>query len=286
MLTIKCFRVLQDVNYPTPRWMWTNMSYNVRPVDFSFNTTSRLSQELAKQCLNELDDLNRYVSMCQTPSFREEHQDLHWMEVGSGPTKDRYHWYGLTSEQLDKTCENLEKVLPDYQEIYDRDYDAFRQEDFDVQLYANVLLLDNVYLGHIYTWISPNDPNYCFCMGIRSTVKSIPNKYLGKRYPSVTKILLESVRIFALKNNATKVIIAFPLSVMLDQEGFVRKPVRTSLLGKSISPRNDSICYSCQTLTDIYKPISQEEITFYYIRPERIPNIMNKPFFSIQDFFK
>lgn len=109
-----------------------------------------------------------------------------------------------------------EKIIVGYQDIFDRDLEAFEKKDFTVDLYAIVLLVQGEYFGHVYSWISPTNPNLAFCIGIRSRVDWVfyKNKYPNRVGTPISSLLFEGVRRFASIGGATSMIIYQPLEVI------------------------------------------------------------------------
>ncbi|QIN54402.1 hypothetical protein [Cedratvirus kamchatka] len=112
----------------------------------------------------------------------------------------------------------IEKIAGGYQDVFERDLEAFEQDDFNVDLYAVVLLNRGEYFGHVYTWISPEDPNLAFFIGIRSRVDWI---FYKSKYPNspltktpISSLLFEGVRRFASIKGAKSMIIYQPLQVI------------------------------------------------------------------------
>jgi hypothetical protein len=97
-----------------------------------------------------------------------------------------------------------------YREVMDRDYLAFNQEDFNVELYATVLLYQGEYYGHVYCWRSPVNETRVLVMGIRSRLDSYRLPLRG-----ISSILLEGVRRYACCIGSSFLCIVRPIGVML-----------------------------------------------------------------------
>ncbi|QIN54424.1 hypothetical protein [Cedratvirus kamchatka] len=93
-------------------------------------------------------------------------------------------------------------------DVFSRDQDVFRPRvTYNVTVYATVLFVDDEYYGHIYSWVSPNNPDYCVCIGIRSRVDSFFIREEREESISVAALLLEGVRRFALNFSCTEIIV-------------------------------------------------------------------------------
>lgn len=176
--------------------------------------------------------------------------------------------FNITPQQEEETCQLFLQRCNDYTEIISRDQDALNYDEIKVDLYAHVLIYNNIYQGHIYSWLSDTDPNYCFAMGIRNRFDAIFTRYLENNLKNVFHYLLESVRRFALSKGANKIIITYPKSIMiklLPALGFEKTIVSSKLLGQSLSPRSSGDCTNCYQLIDIIKPIISINMKFLLI---------------------
>lgn len=134
-------------------------------------------------------------------------------------SKDNYTHEDYRYLDHESLCNTFtQKIIVGYQDIFERDLEAFAQTDFNVDLYAVVLLNRGEYFGHVYTWISPENPNLAFCIGIRSRVDWI--FYKSKHGEStlvktpISSLLFEGVRRFASIKGAKFMIIYQPLEVI------------------------------------------------------------------------
>ena len=87
-------------------------------------------------------------------------------------------------------------------------------------LYAIVLVVNEEYYGHIYTWKREEYPDTLFTMGIRAR-PDLP--FLRREYEVELKVsnhLLEAVRLYADQQGLTRVVIPQPLSHM---QGILRR---------------------------------------------------------------
>lgn len=141
----------------------------------------------------------------------------------------------------------------DYLEVMSRDQDAFVM-DHNVDLYAIVLLLNGVYQGHIYCWISPIDKNYCFTMGVRNRVDSS----FIRQIPNISHYLLEGVRNFAIHTGAVHVMVIYPRPIMQLALPKLRfwpdRVLKNETIGKSIHP-DYPMCKNCYRYQTIDTPI-------------------------------
>ncbi len=97
-------------------------------------------------------------------------------------------------------------------ELIVRDSYAMKQEDFNVNTYAVVLLYKGEYYGHICTRVSPVDSDLCFTMGIRGRI-DLPFIRDRKLY-SIAGILLEGVRLFGVHMGCRSINIVNPFPIM------------------------------------------------------------------------
>ncbi len=130
------------------------------------------------------------------------------------------------------------KIKDDIVEVFSRDEDAFNQKGFNVTLYAVVIVKGGEYQGHIYSWLSPTDPDWFFAIGIRSRVDSV---FVEDRLKRVSNYLLEGVRQLALAFKCKSMVITIPLPIMtkiLSQNGFVQTNIKSQVIGNGLVPDN------------------------------------------------
>lgn len=99
------------------------------------------------------------------------------------------------------------KTIDSYDDVFNRDFNAFYQEKKINDVDINVcILFDNKYnfLGYIYFWITNN---MCIGFGIRSNV----NNFFNKIHIKITQYLFEGLRKYAYNNNHNYICIPDPL---------------------------------------------------------------------------
>ena len=216
--------------------------------DINWNTKDNyeLSEMLAKQVYNEYMDLCIINELCNN-------ENEHEMYVIGGLKNGKpsyFRSYDIKSSQKREGSIKFLQWHRDYLEVFSRDHDAFTQKNFNVELYAVILLMDNMYQGHIYTWLSPQDNNYSFAMGIRNRVDSIFTKYTGEKCNNVSKYLLEGVTPFGNENGATNIMVVHPKPIMkqlLPSLGFEKTEISGRIIGNGITPFS-IICTNCYIL--------------------------------------
>jgi len=175
-VSIKCFQVSKNVKnaFNVRRTDIQSSIYQKKHIiNWSSNNPDELSKTLNEQIYNEFIDIHILKMQCEDEDdklfvFRLNNKNKEFFD---------YRSYNLQSNEQKEGCNKLLKHYKDYVEVFSRDQDALEQYKFDVKLYAVVLLVDNIYQGHIYAWQSPYDTNYCFAMGIRNKVDTIFTKY-------------------------------------------------------------------------------------------------------------
>ena len=133
-----------------------------------------------------------------------------------------------------------------YEDLYKKDISAFIQKDFNVELYAIVLIYKNIYQGHIYLWKSPVDPDFCFVMGIRASLDSYLDKNPDVNLSNVSYYLLDAARQMSKLLGARKLTIVMTFQIMqkiASTIGFVRYPVNLVLIGRSIHSTTSHLNY-------------------------------------------
>lgn len=228
-------------------------------IDWNKSDPYELTLELNKQIYNEYMDMNVIRTICEDDD--EENMFVVGMEDGE-PTY--YKNYNVTNQEKIEGCDKFLAHERDYVEVMSRDEDALEQKDFNVKIYAIVLIVDGIYHGHIYAWISPHNKKYCFAMGIRNRVDTIFTKYRGDNVRNVSGYLLEGVRRYALCMGAESMVIVYPKPIMvkiLPTMGFEKVSVDGPIIGTSINPFSFK-CNNCYRLIQISKPIITNDINF------------------------
>lgn len=250
-ISIKCFHVEQTDKFKVSSAVDSDNLLLRNKTNWSQH--ENLTNTLIDEVTNEIRDLNLINIGCEDDQL-----------IGINHDNDEAFDYNVDSEQKRKICHKIKTAFKDYYEVYSRDQDALCQEDFDVKIYAIVLLLDDKYQGHIYAWISPKDKNYCFTMGIRNKVESIIYRVKGSGLSNVSGYLLEGVRQFALAQGANKLYVVYPRQIMttiLPKLGFKQSTLNANIIGTSIQPFS-FICNSCYEYIDINTNIISNDINF------------------------
>lgn len=183
------------------------------------------------------------------------------------------------NNQYEKEKSLLDKMYPDkggkyygYLDVFQRDEYALsgkiEGKDIEMDIYAIVLLYRDIYQGHIYSWISPDDPSLCLSMGIRNRVDYPLNKEILP--DRISHLLLEGVRRFSIEKGCNTIGVVTPMDIMypiLDKKGFKRKYVDEEVIGVSLLvtslvdedlPMNPDVYIK----NDIQTPISESELQF------------------------
>ena len=182
--------------------------------------------------------------------------------------------YGLPDKLTkDKVCRKFKQRYRAYGEVLNRDQDALTKVVNNVELYVTLAFQDDIYQGHIYTWISPTDSNYCFSMGIRNRVDALILRELDSSdlVRGVSYYLFEGVRRLALAKGCSEIYVATPTRIMrpiLEKLQFVKSPVRFSLTGKSLAKTQffgQGIMDNAYKLTDPIIPVVTNDLHYLLI---------------------
>nr|WIL03373.1 hypothetical protein Cplu_333 [Cedratvirus plubellavi] len=180
--------------------------------DYTFSisdSTETLNEKLWGKIIEERINLYHLATQCK--SKKDLYKLLRW------PNKEDFTYEDYRYLDYEPLCATFtEKIIVGYQDVFERDLEAFGQVDFNVDLYAVVLLVGGEYFGHVYCWISPTNPDLAFCIGIRSRVDWIfyKNKYQNRDRTPISSLLFEGVRRFALFKGALYMVIYQPLQVI------------------------------------------------------------------------
>lgn len=233
------------------------------------NWASINSQDLSVDLNNQVR--NNYIELKMLIGSCENKESEHPFSVQNINNEIDLKYYPIDSKQEREACKSLLSRKRDYIEVLSRDQDALNYDHVNVQLYAIVLIYNNIYYGHIYAWLSKINNDYCFAMGIRNRVDSAFIKYTENNLSNVSHYLLEGVRRFALSKGATNVVITYPKPIMqkiLPTLGFERteKEILDKWIGDSINPPSMLYyCTNCYKLKDTTKPIATNDMTFVLV---------------------
>jgi hypothetical protein len=261
-LQLICFKL-----HPTVNPFRMNKVYNFfeQPA-FPVNWLSIDSLELSVSLNNQVK--NNYIEfMAMTLSCEDDEYDKPFSVV-TIENQVYINYFDSTLQQKEENCKLFKQREKDYLEVISRDQDALTYDHVKVQLYAHVLVYNNIYQGHIYSWLSPYNTDYCFAMGIRNRIDSIFTRHLENNLKNISHYLLEGVRRFAISKGANHFIITYPKPIMikiLPTLGFERLSISNKLIGQSISPGSFGNCNNCYKLIDVIKPITDYEMTFLLI---------------------
>ncbi|SHO33358.1 Hypothetical protein BQ3484_290 [Cedratvirus A11] len=219
-----------------------------------------LSQTLSDQCHHNLFNFRFLSALCQ------EGEEPYSIISGGGRGEDSTSRFQVRNYQSNKPCAKLLSAYSSYMDVFSRDQDVFRPRvTYNVTIYATVLLVDDEYYGHIYSWVSPNNPDYCVCIGIRSRVDSFFIREEREQNISVAALLLEGVRRFALTFSCTEIIVLRPLRVMksiLPKFAFVKVGhVSGKIIGKAPNNTYAEDCSECM-IRESKESISDEVGTY------------------------
>lgn len=243
----------------------TNLNkLKIGPIDWTANDSQILSESLNNQVKNMYLLFRTLKIACD----RTRNVQFLGMEMMNGELAPIF--YSLTPEQEQEGCSTFAKRAYYYQEIFSRDQDALTSDEVTAQLYAIVLFKDSIYQGHIYSWISPIDSNYCFALGIRNRPDAIFLQYSNRILPKIAFYLIEGVRRFALTQKAKNVVIPFPQPVMkriLPSMGFsVTENLPVEITFGGLAPNfGAGTCLSCYEYSDLNRNIISDAIDFKFI---------------------
>lgn len=206
------------------------VSFRVTAVNNKFNILN-LNYKGSKPLWNIIDmnTTSYQLSTMITEQIKWEYGKLVELMKKYGTIDAEIDRYDSTFRPYKNTNGIMIDKIEGYFDVFSRDHSVYN-DDLEVETYCIVAMENGKYLGHIYTWISPEDKNLCLCMGIRSTIEF--------RKKGISKFLLEGVRNFALLNGCNKILVPRPLPVMeriLLQIGFQEQELIESISGISIN---------------------------------------------------
>jgi len=265
-VSIKCFEVSKNVKnaFNVRRTDIQGGTYQKKHIiNWNSNNRDELSTTLNQQIYNEFIDIHILKMQCEDEDeklfvFRLDNENREFYD---------YRSYDLKQNEQREGCNKFLKHYKDYIEVFSRDQDALYQYKFDVKIYAVVLLVNNIYQGHIYAWQSPYNKDYCFAMGIRNKVDTTFTKYEKSNFENVSSYLLEGVRRLTLSLGGIYTVVTHPKPVMkiiLPKLGFEKTEIEEKLLGNGITQK--SIIHATYfILIDMLKPIILNNIEFIKI---------------------
>lgn len=139
-----------------------------------------------------------------------------WTELSKLEDSSRASQFLLSNlGDIQSAMSKFEVFKYGYQDVFQRDVEAFKYvENVQQQhrIFVSGVFTESRYLGHVYTWIHPSDSSVVFMIGIRKSIL-----HLGSQFDKVPKMslkILESVRIFAQKMEASSIVVLYPLRQM------------------------------------------------------------------------
>lgn len=267
MATILTFPVIKDEYFTTKQYKFYEEIQYIPWDDIKRDIIS-LNQALRDQIGANYLNFIRLYNQCE----KKEDHNITTIIQGADNSPDGQNIiknYPINQEMIKNICQKFHRYSDDTIDVMRRDVLAINQRDFNVEIYAVVLINNNQYYGHIYTWMSPTNNNVSIAMGIRGRVDNLFLREIGEALPNVSSYLLEGVRRFALINGATKIIIPYPLDVMgriLPTFGFrlALPPPPDSIIGNSLAPHHGS-CRRCSILDNLQSSLIDKEIHYELI---------------------
>jgi hypothetical protein len=260
-ITLLTFPVQNNVKDPFR--LYVQDLADVRKPEWNANSSPLLlSQTLSDQCHYNLFNFRFISAVC------EEGEVPYSIINGGGRGEDSNALFQVKNYQSNKPCPKFLSAYSSYMDVFSRDQDVFRPRTvYNVKIYATVLLVEEEYYGHIYSWISPLDENLTVCIGIRSRVDSFFLREEEEESLSVAPLLLEGVRRFALSlsNQSRELIVLRPLPVMrsiLPRLGFVKvNNIPGKVIGKAPNNTYAEDCSTCM-VRETQEPISERIETY------------------------
>jgi len=219
------------------------------PVNWKSKESQILSESLNNEVKNGSIDYHQLVYRCKhenteslyTSDFIDDHLVIF---------KD----YHLLPEQQKKLCKSFLPRITDTNHS-PTDVLVFTNQ-YQGILYAVVVLYREEYFGHIYSWVSPTVPNFCFTMGYRKRSDAI---FRVDKLNDIYLYLLEGVRQLALSKGCTSLAIVWPNQEgvdLLTPIGFVRtNKIRYTTVGADSIGGNQrysaSEYFDCLAIDDI-----------------------------------
>lgn len=207
------------------------------PIDWRIRND--LSKNLRQQIINSFVNLNLIKNSCENEENIRIFENKKYI---TGIYDERVHRkYNYDKDKCDKFL----KTIDSYMDIFARDNEALEQYKFKNQIYAIVLLYNNEYYGHIYTWISYKRT---FAIGIRARVDNLflPDE---NKLKNISYYLLEGVRNFSITMKTKSYNIVNPLPIMRDilsNLNFERLKYQKNEIGNDMGKMDEELitCYT------------------------------------------
>lgn len=185
-----------------------------------------LTQMLNQQLLNNFLIFDHLQTQCQEFETLRSNENFKIFEfhviddcdpkISNFDLAFSYQSYKIPTKTAKDTCSRYIQSTHSLLDIFSKDQDAFSLDNMGTksQLYTLVLLYNNEYTGHIYSWISDYNTNCSIGFGIRSRIETPFRRAIGQELSHISHYLLEGIRKFSLCKGAKIMIIPMPLSVM------------------------------------------------------------------------
>ena len=172
-------------------------------------------------------------------------------------------------------CRRFLQAQEAYEDVFTRDMFALGG-NLDIETYAVVLTDNEEYYGHIYTWVSPTNPDRCLMMGIRNRVDTsfLREDNVENYIAGVASLLVEGVRRFATSKGCRQISVVLPFGVIvpiLKSLGFTDDPYPSSEVGSNSvafldGPDDNEKCDYCLSLNDVLTPVARpDHLDFHLI---------------------
>lgn len=274
---IKIFRV--HTNPKSPYWRQSDNYSEYIPVpNWDEDNSEKLTISLLNFFRRNRETWINFDTGCQQ-IFHEENGIIYLTYDDEPNDPDEYliseeipipHGHTLTS-----ICRSYLTKSDAYRELLARDADVLFKTSIPhycvVAFWKPPHLDEYIYTGHVYTWISPVDVNYCFVMGIRNRMDSTFSPELQLR--DVSSYLFEGCRRFALLKGCQHLYVTHPIDTMIPiliKKGFRQDIIEKILYGSSSlgginePPPYSTTCHSCYKLMMIDNPLAPIDIVYMY----------------------
>jgi hypothetical protein len=238
------FRV--EKNYDLP--FRTGVTYsldNLVEVDWEVKDSVQLTRSLNQEIIKNYIWFKLISEYCTYPKYYKYEESIPILKI-----KEGFNMYRIYERE--KLCRKNSINLSAYTDLFNRDEKAMLRKEGQEELFAAVLLKDNIYLGHVYIWISPSG-EYGFMMGIRTNI--LMNYELNSiNFKGVSYYLIDAVRKFFISKNINNFVVPYPIGGMqnkLEQFGFEYKVIDGSDIGNAGIMYKGPPCEKCMVKRDI-----------------------------------
>lgn len=208
-VTIACFQIIKTKgDRPHNNWWHDFHKMSLEQLNLAFEAQVDANREMMSYFGQDIEHFKTSDSM-----------ELYYRDYVHPP---QIYTFQSIDDKV-RAIEEYERSYPGHRGVSQFDRSPYRTVD---PLYVVVLLVNEEYYGHIYTWPSPSTPQiHCF-VGIRARI-DYPFLPPDKRLTRLAHYLLEGVRLLAVRHSATLLTVTEPLPVMkhvLTNLGFVHTP--------------------------------------------------------------